>query len=61
MNRLMKDLAIDRSKNPMAFADKFRPGEGDDDDDDDDGDGDEDGDGGILDQCKFLISMIWAW
>jgi len=44
MNRLMKDLAIDRAKDPMTFADNFQPGEDDDDDDDDDGDG------GILDR-----------
>jgi hypothetical protein len=47
MDRLMRDLAIDRAKNPMTFADKFQSGE---DIDVDDGE-----DGGIIDRCESLV------
>jgi hypothetical protein len=43
----MKDLAVDRAKDPMAFSDQFQPGE-------DDGDDDDEGVGGIIDRCKSL-------
>jgi hypothetical protein len=46
MSRLMKDLSVDRAKNPTTFTDKFQPGEEDDEDDD----------GGIIDRCKSLLS-----
>jgi len=49
MNRLMKDLAIDRAKNPMAFTDNFQQGE--------EFDEDDNGDEGIIDRCKSLTSL----
>jgi hypothetical protein len=54
VNRFMKDMAIDRAKNPMAFGDNFQPGE--EDEDEDDGDGD----GGIIDRCKSL-ALIYLY
>ena len=54
MNRFMKDMTIDRAKNPMAFRDSFQPGQDDDDDDDDDGDE------GIIDRCK-LLTLIYLY
>lgn len=53
MNRLMKDMAIDRAKNPIAFKDSFQPGEDDDEDDDD-------GNEGIIDRCKSL-TLIYLY
>ena len=49
MNRLMRDLAVDRAKNPdAALHDRWDPNdEGDDEDDDDDGDID------IIDRSKW--------
>jgi hypothetical protein len=42
----MKDVAIDKAKNPMAFTDTFQPEDDDDEDDDDDE--------GVIDRCKLL-------
>jgi hypothetical protein len=54
MSKLMKDLAIDRAKNPRTFADKFSPEEGGDGDDD----GDDDDDGNIIDRCTFFLRVF---
>lgn len=49
MNRLMKDLDIDKAKDPMAFSDKFQQ---------DDEDEDDDGDGAIIDRCKLDLDSF---
>ena len=49
MNRLMKDLAIDRQKNPRAFSnDRWEEDEGGDEEDED-----EDDDINIIDRCEW--------
>lgn len=49
MNRLMKDLSVDRANNPeAALHDQWNPDDGDEEDDDDD-----DGDINIIDRSKF--------
>ena len=55
MSKLMKDLAIDRAKNPRAFADKFSLDEEGGDDGEDDGDDD---DGNIIDRCTFFLRVF---
>jgi hypothetical protein len=57
MSKLMKDLAIDRAKNPRTFADKFNVEEEGGDGGDDDGDVDDD-DGNIIDRCTFFLGMF---
>lgn len=57
MSKLMKDLAIDRAKNPRTFADKFSLEEGGD-GGDDDGDDDDDGNTSIIDRCTFLLRVF---
>lgn len=47
MCRLMKDLAVDRVKNPRPFADEFNLEEEGSDDDDDDGN--------IIDRCTCSL------
>lgn len=55
LSKLMKDLAIDRAKNPRAFTDKFSLDEEGGDDGDDDGDDD---DGNIIDRCTFFLRVF---
>ena len=57
MSKLMKDLAIDRAKNPRTFADKFSLEEEGGDGGDDDG-GDDDDDGNIIDRCTFPLRVF---
>ena len=52
MNRLMKDLAVDRARNPdAALADKWDPTEEEDADDDDD-------EVNIIDRSKHSVGVI---
>ena len=52
MNRLMKDLAVDRARNPdAALADKWDPTEEEDADDDDD-------EVNIIDRSKHSVGII---
>jgi hypothetical protein len=51
MNRLMRDLAVDRANNPeAALRDQW------DQDNDDDNDDDDDGDINIIDRSKFILT-----
>lgn len=51
MNRLMKDLAVDRERNPsMAAKDRWDPN----DEDDDGGDDDDDDDINIIDKSESV-------
>ncbi len=52
MSRLMKDLAVDKSRNPSAFADRFASDEEDEDDDGDMSDND------IIDRSAFLLIFV---
>lgn len=52
MNRLMKDLAVDRANNPEgALQDQWDP-----DNENDQGDDEDDGDINIVDRSKFCFS-----
>jgi hypothetical protein len=50
INRLMKDLAVDRANNPeAALRDQWDP-------DNDDNDDDDDGDINLIDRSKFILT-----